>query len=163
MKLAIIVLLLLGYSVIPVLAHVISDRVEHKAVTGNRTMDDGKQKTENGKRTTSPTPHLMLDSTYLDMGCIPVDSIGEAVMGFHNTGDAPLQIFRIFSECGCTVPSYSSDEVMPGERGEITIRFNGKNRVAGSFRKALRIRSNADNHREVFIVKGRIIPNSKNK
>ncbi|MDE6548045.1 MAG: DUF1573 domain-containing protein [Muribaculaceae bacterium] len=161
MKLAIIVLLLLGYSVIPVLAHVISDRVEHKALAGNQTTDNGKRTTENGQRPTSP--HLQLDSTYLDMGCIPVDSIGEAVMGFHNTGDAPLQIFRIFSECGCTVPSYSSDEVMPGERGEITIRFNGKNRVAGSFRKALRIRSNADNHREVFIVKGRIIPDSKNK
>lgn len=29
----------------------------------------------------------------------------------------------------------------------------------GSFRKALRVRTNADNPREVFIVKGQIIPN----
>lgn len=154
MKLAIIVLLLLGYSVIPVLAHVISDKVQS-------TKSNSEPATSNLERTASNTPHLRFDSTYLDMGCIPADSIGEAVMGFRNTGDAPLQILRIFSECGCTVPSYSSDEVMPGERGEITIRFNGKNRVAGSFRKALRIRSNADNHREVLIVKGRILPDSK--
>lgn len=147
MKVAVIILLLLGYSVIPVLAHVISDSVQ-------RT-------TSNMERITSNTPHLRLDSTYIDMGCIPADSIGEAVMGFRNTGDAPLQILRIFSECGCTVPSYSSDEVMPGEKGEIRIRFNGKNRNAGSFRKALRIRSNADNNREVLIVKGRILPEPK--
>ncbi len=104
----------------------------------------------------SPIAHLRLDSAYIDMGIIPRDSIGEAYMGFTNTGDAPLQILRIFSECGCTVPSYSSDEVLPGEQGEIKIRFNGKNRQPGSFRKALRIRSNADNPRELLIVKGRI-------
>ncbi len=105
------------------------------------------------------TPHLSLDSTYLDMGKIPVDSVGEAIMGFTNTGDAPLQILRIFSECGCTVPSYSAEEVMPGEKGRIKIRFNGKGRTPGSFRKALRVRTNADNPREVFIVKGQITPN----
>lgn len=104
----------------------------------------------------SPIAHLRLDSAYIDMGIIPRDSIGEAYMCFTNTGDAPLQILRIFSECGCTVPSYSSDEVLPGEQGEIKIRFNGKNRQPGSFRKALRIRSNADNPRELLIVKGRI-------
>lgn len=156
MKVAIIVLLLLGYSVIPILAHVMSDNVEHSA--GN-----GKWKTDDGKRLTENIAHLRLDSTYIDMGGIPADSVGEAVMGFRNTGNAPLQILRIFSECGCTVPSYSSDEVMPGEKGEIKIRFNGKNRAAGSFRKALRIRSNADNHREVLIVKGRILQDNKKK
>lgn len=147
MKVAVLVLLLLCYSVIPVLAHAISDSVQ-------RT-------TSKIERMTSNSPHLRLDSTYIDMGCIPADSIGEAVMGFRNTGDAPLQILRIFSECGCMVPSYSSDEVMPGEKGEIWIRFNVKNRNAGSFRKALRIRSNVDNNREVLIVKGRILPDTK--
>ena len=100
--------------------------------------------------------HLSLDSCYLNLGKVPRDSIAEGEMHFRNTGNAPLQILRIFSECGCTVPSYSSDEVMPGDTGVIRIRFNGKNRDAGSFRKALRIRSNADNSREVLIVKGRI-------
>ena len=151
MKLAIVILLLIGYATIPVLAHVISDKVEHRTGNGQWTAENGQQKTE-------PTPHLSLDSTYLDLGGIPLDSMGEGILGFTNTGNAPLQIVRIFSECGCTVPSYSSEEVMPGEKGKIKIRFNGKNRHPGSFRKALRIRSNADNHREVLIVKGRILP-----
>ncbi|MDE6638511.1 MAG: DUF1573 domain-containing protein, partial [Muribaculaceae bacterium] len=101
-------------------------------------------KNEQPETQNEPMAHLSLDSTYISMGNIPKDSIGEAIMGFTNTGDAPLQILRIFSECGCTVPSYSSDEVMPGERGKIKIRFNGKNRQPGTFRKALRVRTNAD-------------------
>ena len=143
-KIAIIILLLVGYAVIPVFAHVMSDNIHRPADNGKRTADDAK------------APHLSLDSSYLDLGKFPRDSVAEGVMHFRNTGNAPLQILRIFSECGCTVPSYSSEDVMPGETGEIRIRFNGKNRDAGSFRKALRIRSNADNHREVLIVQGRI-------
>ena len=103
-----------------------------------------------------PKGHLQLDSMYINMGRIQRDSVGTAIMHFRNTGDAPLQIMRIFSECGCTVPSYSSDEVMPGDEGKIKIRFNGKGRQPGMFRKALRIRSNADNPREILIVKGLI-------
>lgn len=102
----------------------------------------------------TPMPHLSLDSAYIDMGVVRIDSIGSATMHFRNTGDAPLQIMRIYSDCGCTVPSYSSDEVSPGETGEIRISFNGKNRQPGTFRKTLRIRSNADNPRETLVVKG---------
>ncbi len=116
----------------------------------------GQNTVDNSSIATQDAPHLQLDSAYIDMGVILRDSIGEATMHFCNTGDAPLQIMRIFSECGCTVPSYSTDDVLPGEKGEIKIRFNGKNRNPGSFRKALRIRSNADNSREILIVKGRI-------
>ena len=101
--------------------------------------------------------HLQLDSVYIDLGRVPRDSVAEATMGFVNTGEAPLQIMTVFSDCGCTSPEYSTDEVKPGERGEIRIRFNGRNRRAGSFRKTLRIRSNADNPRETLTVKGTII------
>lgn len=123
----------------------------------------GQSPSENDQLDTQKEPmaHLSLDSTYIDMGSIQKDSIGEAMMGFTNTGNAPLQIMRIFSECGCTVPSYSSDEVMPGEKGKIKIRFNAKNRQPGTFRKALRVRSNGDNPREVFIVKGRVVSDSR--
>lgn len=101
-----------------------------------------------------PAPHLQLDSAYIDLGKIGSDSIVETTMRFCNTGDAPLQIIRIFSDCGCTSPEYSDEEVQPGECGEIKVRFNGKNRTAGAFRKTLRILSNADNPRQSLAIKG---------
>ncbi|MDE6379137.1 MAG: DUF1573 domain-containing protein [Muribaculaceae bacterium] len=98
--------------------------------------------------------HLQLDSVYIDLGRVPRDSVAEATMGFVNTGEAPLQIMTVFSDCGCTSPEYSTDEVGPGEKGEIRVRFNSKNRREGVFRKTLRIRSNADNPRVTLVVKG---------
>ena len=108
---------------------------------------------ENGS---TPTPHLELDSTYLDLGLLEKDSITNGVLGFRNSGDAPLVISNIFSECGCTAGSYPKEPVAPGERGEIGIRFNAKGRREGPVRKALRIRSNADNSRVVVIVKAHL-------
>ena len=49
----------------------------------------------------------------------------------------------VFSDCGCTVP-------------EITVRFNGKGRPHGSFKKIVRVRSNALNSLAVAFVEGRI-------
>lgn len=102
-------------------------------------------------------PHLSLDSTYVDLGVISGDTIAVCKMGFRNTGDAPLTIMRVFTECGCTVPQFPSQPIEPGESGVITIRFDGRNRSNGHFRKALRVRSNADNERQSFIIKGTII------
>lgn len=99
---------------------------------------------------------MMLDTLYLDLGLFPADSIATGVMRFRNTGDEPLVVHRVIAECGCTVPGYSSTPVPPGETGEITVRFNGKGRSPGTFTKAVRIRSNARNPREIFFVKGKI-------
>jgi len=99
-------------------------------------------------------PHLKLDTAVLDLGFISADRVAVGKMGFLNDGTAPLVIRDVFTDCGCTVPSYSRDTVMPGARGTVTIRFNGRGREPGAFRKAVRIRSNAVNSHEFFSVVG---------
>ena len=103
-------------------------------------------------------PHgcMRLDSAYIDLGVVAPDTVVEVGMRFVNSGDAPLTILRIFSDCGCTVPDYSSDPVEPGEEGEIRIRFNSRGRMPGAFRKALRIRTDGSSPRETLILKGRV-------
>lgn len=98
--------------------------------------------------------HISLDSLTLDFGTIGPDSIAEGKIEFSNSGDAPLQIISIFSDCGCTSTRYPTDPVEPGEKGEILIRFNPKGRLPGPFRRVLRIRSNGDNPRVSLSVKG---------
>lgn len=100
--------------------------------------------------------HLSPDSCCVDLGVIRGDTIAEGRLGFRNTGDVPLQILSIFSDCGCTSSDYTKDSVEPGGSGEIRIRFNPKGRTPGPFRKALRIRSTADNPRVVVTVKGEV-------
>ena len=103
-----------------------------------------------------PVAHLELEGRSVEVGVIPTDTIVEGVMRIRNTGDAPLVIKRIFAECGCTTPSSPEDPILPGEWGEIKVRFNSKGRSPGEFRKVLRIRSNADNSRELFYIRGTV-------
>lgn len=102
--------------------------------------------------------YLSLDSCTLDLGTVKPDTIAEGVLHFRNTGDAPLQILSVFSDCGCTSTEYTRDAVEPGGSGDIRIRFNSKGRKAGPFRKVLRVRSTAANPRVSVTVKGIVGP-----
>lgn len=99
---------------------------------------------------------LRLEDTVLDLGAIEHDSTAEDSIKIYNDGLKPLVITSIFTDCSCTVPSYSRDPIEPGDSGVISIRFNSRGRGPGDFRKAVRIRSNASAHAKILFVKGRI-------
>ena len=61
---------------------------------------------------------------------------------FTNVGKAPLIIHQASASCGCTVPEYTLEPVMPGENGKITVTYNGKGRRPGIFRKSITIHNN---------------------
>lgn len=61
---------------------------------------------------------------------------------FTNVGKAPLIIHQANASCGCTVPEYTLEPIMPGERGKITVTYNGKGRRPGVFRKSITIHNN---------------------
>ena len=62
---------------------------------------------------------------------------------FTNTGDAPLIITNAQSTCGCTVPSYPKEPIMPGKSGKIEVKYNIG---VGPIRKTITIESNASNY-----------------
>lgn len=101
--------------------------------------------------------YLALENTELDLGAFEPSESAEGIVRFRNEGDSALIIRRIITECGCTVASYPDTAVNPGSMGEIKVRFIGKGRVPGAFRKVLRIRSNAVNSKELIFVKGKIL------
>ena len=44
-----------------------------------------------------------------------------------NTGQNPLIISQVKPGCGCTVPDYTKDPIMPGKKGKITLKFDSSN------------------------------------
>jgi hypothetical protein len=60
---------------------------------------------------------------------------------FKNTGNHPLIIYSAYGSCGCTVPEYSKDPVLPGEKGKINIVFDS-NKRAGSNTKTVTVNAN---------------------
>lgn len=61
---------------------------------------------------------------------------------FTNTGDAPLVISNAKSTCGCTVPDYPKEPIMPGKTSFITVKYNMN---PGPIRKTITVETNATN------------------
>lgn len=115
--------------------------------------------TETGRGGTfvmAPGPRLTLASRHLDLGDVATGSRTIDSISFRNTGTEPLVIKSIFSQCGCTAPSFPRDTIAPGEGGWITIRFDAGGVGYGKFRKRVRVKSNALNATETIYVEGKI-------
>jgi Protein of unknown function (DUF1573) len=63
---------------------------------------------------------------------------------FVNAGNEPLIINNCSASCGCTVPTWQRNPVMPGSKGSILVKFDTHNKN-GSFKKVVYIESNAVN------------------
>ena len=61
---------------------------------------------------------------------------------FTNVGDAPLIINQAVASCGCTVPKYTKKPVAPGQKGTLSVTYNGKGRFPGHFKKTITVRTN---------------------
>lgn len=106
-----------------------------------------------------PDTGLRLMHDEIDLGSFEATEVREGRVTFRNDSDSPLTILRVTSDCGCTVPSYPRDEIQPGDTASIRVRFDGKGREPGNFKKVIRIVSkNRDSQlRSLLFVKGKIL------
>ncbi|MBQ9636637.1 MAG: DUF1573 domain-containing protein [Prevotella sp.] len=70
------------------------------------------------------------------------DPVQECTFNFTNVGTAPLVINQAVASCGCTVPAYTKEPVLPGKKGEIKVTYNGKGKFPGHFKKSITVRTN---------------------
>ena len=47
------------------------------------------------------------------------------------------------ASCGCTVPEYTKEPIMPGKKGTIKVTYNGTGKYPGHFKKSITLRTNA--------------------
>lgn len=102
---------------------------------------------------------IEFESTVIDYGTIDKGSDGVRVFKFTNTGNAPLIISNVKSTCGCTVPKKPEGPIMPGETGEISVKYD-TNRV-NPIRKTITVTSNADTPSVALKIKGLVVDPSK--
>ncbi|MEA1878999.1 MAG: DUF1573 domain-containing protein [Bacteroidota bacterium] len=88
------------------------------------------------------------------------DGIVEHVFSFTNTGSEPLIIKTVRSTCGCTVPDWSKEPIMPMGKGTIKVSFNPANRP-GAFRKGITVVSNAREPNTTLYVVGLVQAKTK--
>ena len=95
----------------------------------------------------------------IDYGTVEKGADGVRVFEFTNTGDAPLIVSKVSSSCGCTVPKWSKAPILPGENGEIQVKYD-TNRV-NPIRKTITVISNAETPTVALKIKGLVIDPSK--
>ena len=70
------------------------------------------------------------------------EPVQKTTFSFTNIGDKPLIINQAIASCGCTIPSYTQQPIMPGKKGTVSITYNGKGKFPGHFKKTITIRTN---------------------
>jgi len=98
-------------------------------------------------------PKMMFEQTTIDYGKIEKGSEPVRKFKFKNTGISPLIIQSAKGSCGCTVPTYSKEPIMPGESSTIDVRYDTQR--VGAFTKNVTITTN-DNETILLTITGEV-------
>jgi hypothetical protein len=100
-------------------------------------------------------PKIVFEKASYDFGTIARQADGTCYFSFTNKGDAPLVITKVTAACGCTVPSYPKEPILPGETGQIKVQYNTKK--TGVFTKTITVSTNdTSNPSVVLTIKGNV-------
>ena len=101
-------------------------------------------------------PEIEFEKIVHDYGDVPYNGNGECEFRFTNTGNEPLLVQKPKSSCGCTIPSWPKEPILPGESEVIKVTYR-TNRV-GNINKTVTVTSNAiSNPTVVLRIKGRVL------
>ena len=99
-------------------------------------------------------PTMTFEKMVCDYGEIEQNSERDRFVKFTNTGTEPLVITNARGSCGCTVPVWPKEPIMPGEESEIKISY-ATNRL-GKINKTVTISTNEGGKPHVIKVLGNV-------
>lgn len=100
-------------------------------------------------------PVMLLQDETIDYGDVVKNADGLRIFKFKNTGKSPLKLVNVQSSCGCTVPSYPKEDIMPGQSSQIEVKYNTAN--PGRFSKSITVTTNGNPEKVVLRIKGNVI------
>jgi hypothetical protein len=104
----------------------------------------------------SSEPEIVFETRVFDFGTIKRHADGTCAFVFSNRGGAPLMISKVTASCGCTIPSYPKEPVLPGKTEEIKVKYNTK--TLGVFSKTIHVSTNDPVHPTVVLtIKGAVV------
>jgi hypothetical protein len=108
------------------------------------------------KGTVQLGPEIEFEKVVHDYGDVPYNGNGECEFRFTNTGTEPLLVQKPKSSCGCTIPSWPNEPILPGESEVIKVTY--RTNRAGNINKTVTVTSNAvKNSTVVLRIKGRVL------
>jgi len=97
----------------------------------------GQPKKENLK-----APDIYFENVAGDFGTVTEGEKPVVIFTFHNSGTSPLLLKNLKPSCGCTVPEYPKEPIMPGKSGTIKVEFNSNGYANQKVHKSIAVTTN---------------------
>ena len=95
------------------------------------------------------------NATEWNYGTIENASTGYRYFKFTNSGTAPLVISAAKGSCGCTVPTWPKEPIMPGQTDFIKVKYDTKR--TGAFTKYVTLTTNSSSNTTTrLMIKGTV-------
>jgi len=88
-------------------------------------------------------PKIEFNKISHDFGTLKEGEVVECTFFFKNIGEAPLKLLFVDADCGCTVPKYSKNRVLPGDKGKIKVVFDSDG-FRNNIYKTIDVETNVD-------------------
>src|SRR5262249_48374978 len=105
-----------------------------------------------------PPTEMRFEEEEYDFGQILQGSENPHVFKFKNTGKVPLIISMAQGSCGCTVPFYSREPIMPGKESEIHVVYK-PGKQEGKQAKTVTITANTVPMQTILRIKAEVLVN----
>lgn len=104
---------------------------------------------------------LLFEPATWDFGAIDEEAgrVSHRFFG-ENRSNRPIVLLDVVTSCGCTVPEFSRRPILPGERTEIVVTFDPRDRP-GTFEKQLHVYSTQRERIATLVVRGSVTPRPK--
>ena len=124
------------------------------ACTNNAGHQAEERKVNYAEMLDKPTT-IEFDEMAYDFGSVKDGDPVKHTFNFKNTGKETLIFIDVKGSCGCTVPEWPKEPILPGESGQIDVTFDSKNRV-GMVRKTVRIQANTEPAKTTLEITGEV-------
>ncbi|MFP5471524.1 MAG: DUF1573 domain-containing protein [Bacteroidia bacterium] len=104
---------------------------------------------------TRPTTSLAFAQELHDFGDIKQETTNKHVFEFTNTGVEPLVIENATGSCGCTVPNYPKEPIMPGQKGVIEVEYK-PGQQEGPQQKTVTVTANTEPRQTLLKIKANV-------
>lgn len=112
---------------------------------------------ENPNAANENATEITFEQNMFDFGTIKEGELVNHKFKFTNTGKNPLLITNASASCGCTVPNWPKEPIVPGGSGEIDVTFNSEGKPNHA-EKTVTVVANTTPSNTVLLIKGEVTP-----
>lgn len=142
-------------------AQVSSSATQQRTTSAQKQKTSQKQTQSTGQPDNPNAPVVEFEKLVHDYGEMEQHGNGKCEFKFTNTGKEPLILSNVRSSCGCTVPEWPRQPILPGQSDVIKVKYDTKR--IGTINKSVHVYSNAKKSPISLKIKGKIHAKSQSQ